>query len=208
MRSAAGADPLAFCYFVADFERLVAAITHAAQYTVQRFHTGAHALRTGKELILHKVSCDGKNDDCSRGSDPAEAGICHLRKLLPPRRKSVAFAFTGLRLTTARDALMQMGFNQQCASRGKLAVAILRQQCADVFTSTDGYDLRGGRKSGFMAYALPHALSGGVHGFMVRLLGAHGVKRMIELFAWIAGAILFVGLHRVPFVSPLKSFFS
>src|SRR6476469_2116204 len=103
---------------------------------------------------------------------------------------------------------MQMGFNQQCARRSEFSGAILWQQCTDIFTSADGNYLRGGRKSGFLANALPHALSGSVHGFMVRLLCAHGVQSMVQLFSWIDGAILFVGLHRLSLVDPLKSFLS
>src|SRR5436305_11505511 len=115
MRSAAGSNFLAFRDFITHFECLITAIAHASQYSVQRFHTGAHPLRAGKEFVLHKVSSDSKNDNCSRCGYPAEAGICYLRKLLLPRRKNVTLAFAGFGFTAASNAFMEMGFNQQCA---------------------------------------------------------------------------------------------
>src|SRR4029077_912089 len=130
-------------------------------------------------------------------------------------RQSAAFALAALGFATARCTFMQVGFHQQSAGRYKMAGTILRQQSANVFTSPDGNSLRGGRKRGFLAYALPHALAGGVHGLMVRLLSAHGGKRMVKQFAWIGGAgfflflvFLFLVLHRGFLVNPLKSFFS
>src|SRR5438270_1268063 len=112
MRSAAGTNFLAFRDFITYFEWLVTAITHAGQYTVQRFHTGAHALRAGKEFVLRKVSCDRENDNCSGGSHPTETGICDLRKLLLPRRHSVAVTFAGFGFPAASGALMQVRFHE------------------------------------------------------------------------------------------------
>src|SRR5689334_545118 len=92
MRSAAGAYSLAFRQLVANFKRLVAAIAHTIQYPAERFHAGAHSFWAGEELVLDKVSCDGKNSNGRSHSHPAKARVPHLRKFLLPRRQRAAFA--------------------------------------------------------------------------------------------------------------------
>src|SRR5256885_2244002 len=97
-------------------------------------------------------------------------------------RQRTALTLAALGFTTAGDAFMQMGFHQQSAGGRELADAILRQQRTYVFTTADGLYLSRCEGS-FLVYALPDALPGGVHGLMIRLLGAHGRERMVKQFA-------------------------
>ena len=113
MRSATGANSLPFGDFVAHLEWLITVVPNAIQDAAHRLHAGAHSLRTGEELILDKVSGDGKNHDCRRSSNPAKAGIPDLWKLMLPRRKRATLALAAFGFTTANRAFMQMGFHQQ-----------------------------------------------------------------------------------------------
>src|SRR5947209_2087000 len=197
MGTASSAGTLAFGDLVAHFERLFSSRTDAEQRTIERLYASTHSRRSAEQPALREIGGKAEQHNSGCNCHPAEAGISYLWQLLFPGERHDTGS--GFGLCAAGNAIVQVGFNQQSAGSAELTRTILGKELKDISAAPDGIDLP--RRCGdLLAHALPHALTGGAHGFAIGLLRTHGCQRLFE------PSFGFLWFHRVCLPRPLKSF--
>src|ERR1051326_4070709 len=190
MTAACGASALAFHDLIPNPERLLTAGADAEQHTLERLNPSSYPGGSTKKFLLNQVTTDSNQDNRCCDGYPAEPRAADFWQCLFPWKWCAPLANSVRGFAAAGDAVMQMRFNQQRAGRSELTRAILRKELANIFAAPDGFNLTY-RSGQLLCDALPHAITGGIHGLTVWLLGANRGQRLLQFLLCI-----FRVLHR------------